>query len=167
MSESLKSHGLQHSRLPYPSLSPRVCSDSCPLSQWCHPTILSSVVPFSSCRQSFPTSGSFLMSQLFEFSSVQFSSVTQSCLTLCNPMDRSMTGLPVHHQLLEFTHSCPLSQWCHPTTSSSVFPFSSYPQSFPASGSFLMNWLFTLGDQSIGVSASASILPKNIQSYFL
>ena len=60
-------HGIQHSRLPCPSPSPRVCSNSCPLSQWCHPTISSSVIPFSSASslQSFPSSGSFLMSQLF------------------------------------------------------------------------------------------------------
>ena len=55
-SDSLQSHGLQHTRLPYPSLSPRVCSNSCPLSQWCHSTISSSVAPFSSCPQSFPAS---------------------------------------------------------------------------------------------------------------
>ena len=54
-----------HHRLPCPSLSPRACSNSCPLSQWCHPTSSSSVVPFSSCFQSFPESGSFLVSQLF------------------------------------------------------------------------------------------------------
>ena len=57
--------GLQQARLPCPSLSPRVCSNSCPLSQWCHPIISSSVVPFSSCPQSFPASGSFPMSQFF------------------------------------------------------------------------------------------------------
>ena len=56
---------LQHDRLPYPSLSPRVCSDSCPLSQWCHPTISSFVIPFYFCPQSFPASGSFPMSWLF------------------------------------------------------------------------------------------------------
>ena len=65
VSYSLWPHGLQHASLPCPSLTPRVCSNSCPLSQWCHPTILSSVVPFSSCLQSFPTSGSFPMSRLF------------------------------------------------------------------------------------------------------
>ena len=65
MSDSLWPHGLQHARLPCPSTSPRVCSNSCPLSQWCHPTILSSVTPFPSCLKSFPASGSFLMSQLF------------------------------------------------------------------------------------------------------
>ena len=61
----LQPHGLQHTRLPCPSLSPRVCSNSCPLSQWCYLAISSSVVPFSSCLQSLPASESFPMSQLF------------------------------------------------------------------------------------------------------
>ena len=87
VSDSLRSHGLQHMRLPCPSPTPGVCSNSCPLNQWCHPTILSSVVPFS------------------------------------------------------------------------------YLQSCPASGSFLMSWLFASGGQSTGVSASASVLPKNIQDW--
>ena len=65
MSDCLWPHGLQHSRLPCPSPTPGAYSNSCPLHQWCHPTISSSVVPFSSCLQSFPASGSFLMSQLF------------------------------------------------------------------------------------------------------
>ena len=65
VSDSLRPHGLQHARLPCLSPTPGACSNSCPLSQWCHPTISSSVVPFSSCPQSFPASGSFLMSQLF------------------------------------------------------------------------------------------------------
>ena len=60
---SLQPHGLQHTRLSYPSPSPRACSNSCPLSWWCHPTTSSSVVPLSSCLQSFPASGSFPMSQ--------------------------------------------------------------------------------------------------------
>ena len=64
-SKSLWPHGLQHTRLPYPSPSPRACSNSCTLSRWCHPTISSSVIPFSPCLQSFPATGSFLMSQLF------------------------------------------------------------------------------------------------------
>ena len=86
----LQPHGLQHNRLPCPLLSSRVCSDSCILRWWCHPTISSSVVPFSSCLQSSP-----------------------------------------------------------------------------ASGSFPMIWLFTSGSQSIGASASASVLPGNIQGWFL
>ena len=65
MSDSLWPSGLQHARLPHPSTSPRACSNSRPLSWWCHPTISSSVVPFSSCPQSLPPSGSFLMSQFF------------------------------------------------------------------------------------------------------
>ena len=89
VSDPLWPHGLQHARLPCPSPSPRVCSDSCPSSWWCHPTISSSVTPFSSC-----------------------------------------------------------------------------PQSFPASGSFPMSWLLASGGQSIGDSASASVLPMNIQDWF-
>ena len=65
MSNSLRPHGLQHARRPCPSPTHGVYSDSCPVSQWCHPTILSSVVPFSSCPQPFPASGSFQMSQPF------------------------------------------------------------------------------------------------------
>ena len=65
MSDSLRPHGLQHTRLPCPSWTLRACSNSSPLSWWCHPTISSSVVPFSFCHQSFPASGSFPMSRLF------------------------------------------------------------------------------------------------------
>ena len=68
MSDSLWPRGLQLARLPCPSSSPGGCSNSCPLSQWCHPTILSSVIPFSSCSQSeFPASESFLMSQIISW----------------------------------------------------------------------------------------------------
>ena len=64
-----------------------------------------------------------------------------------------------------YSNSCPFSRWCHPTISSSVVPFSSCLQSFPASGSFQMSQLFALGGQSIGVSASASVLPGNTQDW--
>ena len=67
VSSSSRAHGLQRARLPCPSPPPAVYSNSCPLSQWCHPTISSSVAPFSSCLQSFPASGSFPMSWLFPF----------------------------------------------------------------------------------------------------
>ena len=87
MPDSLRPHKLQHTRFPCPSLSPWVCSNSCPLSQWCHPIILSSVTPLSSCPQSFPASD-------------QIRSVTQSCPTLCDPMNRSTPGLPVHQGLI-------------------------------------------------------------------
>ena len=95
-----------------PSPSPRACSNSCPLSQWCHPAISSSVVPFSSCLQSFPASGSFQRSQLFTSGG---QSIGVSALASVLPMN------------------------IHPTISSSVVPFSSYLQSFPASGNFLMS----------------------------
>ena len=64
MSDSLQTHRLQHARPPCPSPTPGACSDSCPLSRWCHPTISSSVISFSSCLQSFPASGSFQMTVL-------------------------------------------------------------------------------------------------------
>ena len=81
---------------------------------------------------------------------------------LCNPMDCSTPGFPVLHHLLEFAQIH--VHWCHPTISSSVVPFSSCPQSFPASGSFPMSQLFTSGGQSTGVAAS--VLPVNIQGWF-
>ena len=96
--------------------------------------------------------------------SVQFSSVAQSCPTLCDAMNHSTPGLLVHHQLPEFTQTH-VYQWCHPAISSSVVPFSSCPQSLPASGSFPMSQLFTSGGQSTGVSASTSVLPKNTQDW--
>ena len=100
---------------------------------------------------------------------IQFTSVTHSCLALCNHMDCSTPGLSVHqptpHQL-PYSNSCPLSQWCHPTISSSVIPLFSRPQSFPASGYFPMSQFFTSGGQNIGVSASASVLPMNTQDWF-
>ena len=65
-----------------------------------------------------------------------------------------------------YSNSCPSSWWCHPAISSSVIPFSSHLQSFPASGSFPKSQFFTLGSQNIGVSASASVLPMNIQDWF-
>ena len=174
MSNYLRPHESQHARPPCPSPTPGVYSNSCPWSPWCHSAISSSVVPFSSCPQSFPTSGSFLMIQLFAWGGqsigvsasasvlpmntqdwsplgwtgwvslqskglsrvfsnttvciepciflegllsqiimyfhlcnrlLQFSSVAQTCPTLCNTMDCSTPGLPVHHQLLELTQT--------------------------------------------------------------
>ena len=78
LSDSLWPHELQHARLPCPSLSPGVCSNSCPLSPWCHPNISSSDAPFSSCPQSFPVSGSFLWvssHQVAKVLELQFSSL--------------------------------------------------------------------------------------------
>ena len=99
----------------------------------------------------------------YQFS--QFSSVIQSCMTLCDHMNHSTPGLPVHHQLPESTQTHVHWDGDAPTISSSVIPFSSWLQSFPASGSFPMSHLFTSGGQSIGASASTSVLPMNTQDW--
>ena len=98
--------------------------------------------------------------------SIQFSSVAQSCLTLCNPMNRSMPGLPVHHQLLEFTQThvdrvSDAIQPSHPLSSPSP------PDPNPSQHQSLFQWvqLFAWGGQSTGVSASASFCPKNSQGW--
>ena len=94
-------------------------------------------------------------------------SVSKLCLAICESMDCSMPASFVLYYLLEFCpNSCPLSQWCHPTTSSSFAPFSSFLWSFPASQSFPVFWFFASGGQIIGASTSASVLPMNIQSWF-
>ena len=100
--------------------------------------------------------------------SVRFSSVAQSCLTLCDPMGLQHSRLPCPSPktLGACSNSCPLSQWCHPTISSSVVPFSSHLQSFPASGSFQMSQFFASGGQHVGVPTSASVLPVKIQDWF-
>ena len=96
-------------------------------------------------------------------SSVQFSSVTQSCLTPCDPMNHSTPGLPVHHQFLEFLTLMSI-ELVMPSNHLLLFiPFSSRLQSFPASGSFPVSQFFKSGGQRIGVSASASVLPMDIQ----
>ena len=104
------------------------------------------------------------MSSITFVSSVQFS---------CSVMSNSLR----HHESQHarppcpsptpwvYSNSCPLSQWCHPAISSSIGPFSSCPQSLPASGSFPMSQLFAWGGQSIGASASASVLPMNTQDW--
>ena len=139
-----------------------------PLSQWCHPPFLSSVIPFFSCLQSSSASGYLPKSWLFPSgsqsigastsASVNFSSVLQSCPILCDPMDCNMPGLPVHHQLPEFTQT-------HVHWVGDAIPFSCI-QFFPTSGYFQMSQFFTSGGQSIEVSASASILPINIRNWF-
>ena len=100
--------------------------------------------------------------------STQFSSVAQLCPTLCDPLDCSMPGFPVHHQLPELsqTQVHRVNPLVHPPISSSVVPFSSCLQSFPASGCFPVSQFFASGGQRIGVSASASVLPANIQDWF-
>ena len=92
-------------------------------------------------------------------------SVTKSCLTLCYPMDWRLPCPSPPPRVC--SDSCPLSWWCHPTISSSVAPFSSCYQYFLAKGYFPVSWFFVSGGQSIGASTSASVLPMNIQGWFL
>ena len=97
--------------------------------------------------------------------SVQLTSVTQSCTTLQPHGLQHTRPLCPSPNPGVYSNSCPLSQWCHPTISSSVVTFSSCLQSFPASGSFQMSQFFASGGQSIGVSASKSVLPMNTQDW--
>ena len=196
VSDSLQPHGLHYDRLPCPSPTTGVYPNSSPLSQWCHPTISSSVIPISSPLQSFPASESFPMSQFlhqvakvlelqfqhqsfqwifrlisfridwFDFLAVQFSSVQFSHSVVSNsswPHESQHARPPCPSPTPGvYSNSSPLSQWCHPTISSSVIPFSSCLQSFPTSESFPMSQFFT----SVGVWTSASVLPMNIQDWF-
>ena len=94
-------------------------------------------------------------------------SISQLYQTLCNPHGLQHARLPSPSLSPRvYTNSCPWSRRCHLTILSSVVPFSSCPQSFPASGSFPMSWLFASGGQSIAASASASVLPMNTQGWF-
>ena len=93
MSDSLRPHGLQHARFPCPSPNPRAYSNSCPSSQWHHPTISSSVVPFSSCLQSFPASGSFPMSQFFTLGGPKYWVSTSASVLPMNIQDWFPLGL--------------------------------------------------------------------------
>ena len=92
MSESSQSHGLQHTRLPCPAATPGACSNSYPLSLWCHPTVLSSVAPFSSCLQSFPASGSFPVSQLFTSGGQRTGATASASVLPVNIQDWSPLG---------------------------------------------------------------------------
>ena len=119
-----------------------------------------------SFKPTFSLSSFIFIKRLFSSSSVQFSSVVQSCPTPCDPMNRSTPGLPVHHQLPEYTqtHVHRVSD-ANPAISSSISPFSSCPQSLPASKSFPTSQFFAWGGQSTGVSALASFLPKKSQGW--
>ena len=95
MSNSFWLHGLQHSRPPCPSPTPGACSNSCPSSQWCHPTILSSIIPFSSCPQSFPASCSFPMRQFFASGGQSIGASASASVLPMNIQDWFPLGLTV------------------------------------------------------------------------
>ena len=101
---------------------------------------------------------------MFHYYLVQFSSATQLCLILCNALQHTRHPCPSPSPGVH-SNSRPSSRWCHPAISSSVVPFSFCPQSLPATEPFPMSQLFSWGGQSIGVSALASVLPKNTQDW--
>ena len=123
-------------------------------------------------RLPWPSLWSCEMSTVFTFlnDGIMLSSVQFSCSVVSNSLwphglQHARPPCPSPAPRV-YSNSCQLSQWCHPTISSSVVPFSSCPPYFPASGSFPMSQLFPSGGQSIGVSASISVLPMNIQDWF-
>ena len=109
--------------------------------------------------------GHGLLLYISQFSSVQFSHSVMSNSLWPHELQHARPPCPSPTPGV-YLNSCPLSRWCHPTISSSVIPFSSCLLSFPASGSFPMSQFFTSGGQSIGVSASTSVLPMNTQDWF-
>ena len=133
--DSLQPHGLQHARLPCPSSSPGACSNSYPLSQWCHPTISSSVIPFSSCLQSFPASESFPMTQLSKSSDQNIGALTSASVLPVNIQDWFPLGLTyvISLQSKETSDSVSKSltkvsllncfvSWSHSVVSDSLWP---------------------------------------------
>ena len=151
VSNSLQPRGLQHTRLPCPSPSPRACSNSCPLSWWCHPTISFSVVTFSSCLQSFPTSGSFLMSQLFKSHGQSIGASASASALPMNFQDWFPLGLT--SLILQ---SKGLSRVFSNTTVWKHHFFNAHPSLW--SSSHICTWLCQVGDDNwhIGESVSCS-----------
>ena len=135
VSDSLQPQGVQHARLPCPSASPRACSNSCPLRWWCHLTISSSDVPFSSCLQSFPASGSFLMSQLFASGG---QSIGASALVSVLPMN-IQEWFPLGFTGVISLHSTGLSRVFSTTTVQKHQFFGAQPSS--QSNSHIPTWL--------------------------
>ena len=185
MSSCLRPHELQHTSLPCPSLSPKVCSNSCPWSRWCHPTISSSVIPLFSCLQSFPTSESFLMSWLFKSGGQSIGASTPASVLPVNIQDwfffrvdwfnlqvmsNSLWPHGLQHTRLfcpplspgVCSDSCPLSCWCYLTISSSASP-APFAFSFPR---IRFQWVRSLHQSKYWVSVSTSVLPMNIQDWF-
>ena len=113
MSDSLRPHEPQHARSPCPSTTPRVYPNSCPLSQWCHPTISSSVISFSSCLQSFPASGFFPMSQFFASGSQSIGASASASVPPMDIQDWFPIGLTGFISLQRFLSSdfCLLNDW--------------------------------------------------------
>ena len=181
---TLPPHGLQHARLPCTSPTPGACSNSCPSSRWCHPTISSSgegncnILQYSCLKN--PVDRGAWWAAIHRLTKNQ-TQLTQLSMHACigegngnplqyfclkNPRDRGAWWASVYRVTKSHIRLKWLSSSSSSSISSFVVPFSSCLQSFPASGSFPMNQFFPSGGQSIGVSASASVFPTNIQDWF-
>ena len=156
VSNCLQPRGLQHARLLWPSPTLGVYSNSCPSSQWCHPTISSSVVPFSSCLPSFPPSGSFQMSQLFTSGGRSTGASASASVLPMNIQDWFPLGWTGWISL----QSKGLSRVFSNTTVQKHQFFSIQPSLQSNSH------IHTSGGKNIGVSVSTSVLPMNIQDWF-
>ena len=184
LSDSLQPYGPQHVRLPCPSPTAGACSNSCPSSQWCHPTNSFSVIPFSCLQPQHSLKPKHTPGK--DSNSLQFfkgwerklqkSEASRGWCMRSKERSHQFISVKFSHSLMSnslwphglqharppcpsptprvYSNSCPLSHWYHPTISFSGIPFSSCLQSFPASGYFQMSQLFTSGGQSLGASAS-------------
>ena len=143
-----------------------ICNVS-PLQWWDKDSLLKEKRRERECTNLYYSTSDFQQKRMkISFSSVQLLSHVWFFVTPWTTAHQASLSITNSQSLLMSTDSCPLSQWSYPTISSSVVPFSSCLQSFPASASFPMSQLFTSGGQSIGASASASVLPMNIQDRF-
>ena len=142
VSDSLQPHELQHARPPCPTPTPRVHPNPCPLSRWCHPTISSSVIPFSSCLQSIPASGCFSMNQFFSSGG---HSIGVSALASVFPMT------------IQGWFPLGLTGWISLQSKGLLGVFSNM--------TVQKHQFFASGSQRIGASASALVLPMNIQDW--
>ena len=164
MSDSLRTHGLQHTRLPCPSPSYGACTNSCPFSRWCHPTISFSVVPFSSCLQSFPASGSFPVSWLFSSGGQSIGDLTSASVK----SSRSVVSDSLWPHGLHVACQAPLSMGFSRQEYWSGLPFPS-PGDLPDPGIEAGSPALQtdpLPSEPSGKPTSASVLPVNIQGWF-
>ena len=162
MADSLRSHGLQPTRFLCPwGFSRREYWSGLPFQV----IFLTPEIKPTSLTSSALAGRFFTTSATIQFSAFQFSHSVVSDSLRPHELQNARLTCPSPTPGA-YSNSCPSSWWCHPVISSSVIPFSSCLQSFPASGSFPMSWLFASSGQSIHVSASASGLPMNIQDWF-
>ena len=155
VSDSLRPHGLQHARLLCPSPTPGACSNSCPLSRWCHPSISSSIVPFSSHLQYFPGSGSFPMSQFFASVSQFSRSGVSDSVTLWTAAHQASLYITNSQSLLKLM---PIESVMPSNHLILYCPLLLPPSIFPSIRVFSNESVLHIRWPSIGVSAAASVL---------